>query len=658
MSFFNRKFFKKQTILYIFTAFITILNFAACSGSAESYKYVGYFPGEGIKGYDGSSWNDMSEGLPDNLEAEYITSDNKGTLYLTTDYSGIFKRSLSDNMWIDISSPLLKRRTQLPGVDEYRSISAFCIDPADQSKLYLATKHVLYKSLDGGHSWEKINVVQNKNSYYFTSLAVIDNVLYAGTSFNGVVRITPSSTTEINDGVPKEVYSAPFHFCEGVSSLAAAKGKLYSGYLFGRGMVESSDMKRWSTVNIPIKNDKTEAVYGISPFKDSVFIATTESVYRYTLSGKKIEIAPIQKDLEKSYNEKSPALLFVKGSEKNPPLFVKRNSAEYQMEEKSISGNKQALYVSWGMIEKNFNGFMDILIRNRFNAVVIDVKDDFGIINAPIDSKIARELGAIRNTNIKDIIKQLHDKGIYVIARNVTFKDKKLYEAYNGKYAIWDRVTNKAWVGLPREKWCDPYSKFVRDYNIEIARETAKLGFDEIQFDYIRFPTDGLVGRCLYRFREKDDTFKSEIMGDFLQQARKEAGVPVSIDIYGFNAWYKFGNLIGQDIQFLSRFVDVIYPMVYPSHFGASFYIRYSNADRPYWIVRDSSIRAIYHSRGRTVIRQWIQDWNYNSPTWGPEYILKQVDGVTDGGGKSYSFWNPAGDHSMADKAFTGRRAK
>lgn len=658
MPFFKMKFFKKSSILYIIIILITVLNSAGCSGNAESYKYVGYFPGEGIKGYNGSSWRDMSQGLPDNLEAEFITSDSKGTLYLTTDFSGIFKRSVSDNMWIDISSPLFKRRTQLKNVDEYRSISAFCIDPADSSKLYLATKHVLYKSSDAGQSWQKINVVKNRNSYYFTSLAVSGNVLYAGTSFNGVVKITPTDTTEINDGVPKEYYSGQFHFCEGVSSLAEYKGKLYSGYLFSRGIVESSDMKKWSPVNIPIKNDKTEGVYGITPFKDSVFIATTESVYRYTPSDKKIEVPPLQQELEKSYDGKTPAMLFVKGGDKTPPLFVKRNTLEYKMEEKAPVGNRQALYVSWGMIDKNFKGFMDILIRNKFNAVVIDVKDDFGIINAPVDSKIARELGAIRNTNIKDIIKQLHDKGIYVIARNVTFKDKKLYEAYGGKYAIWDKFSNTAWVGLPREKWCDPYSKFVRDYNIEIARETAKLGFDEIQFDYIRFPTDGLVGRCLYRFKEKDDMFKSEIMGDFLQQARQEAGVPVSIDIYGFNAWYKFGNLIGQDIQFLSRFVDAVYPMVYPSHFGASFYTRYSNEDRPYWIVRDSSIRSIYHSRGRTVIRQWIQGWNYVSPTWGPGYILKQVDGVTDGGGKSYSFWNPGGDHSMVDKAFTGRRAE
>lgn len=653
MFFQNKKLILKNPIILL----LLMMNFIIISGVSSCRSgdslYIAFFPGEGIKEYDGSSWHNFSEGLPDKLQAEFITADKNGTLYLTTEYSGIFKRSTGEKKWTDISSPLFRRRTQLADISEYRSISAFCIDPSDQEKLYLATKHVLYRSSDAGRTWQKINIVDNKNSYYFTSLVVVENVLYAGTSFNGIVRITPSSTAEINDGIPKEYYVGPYYFCEGVSSMAAYKGRIYSGYLFGRGVVESSDFKKWYSLYMPVTNEKTEGVYGISPFKDRIFISTTDAIYSYAIQSKKFEQSTLQNEIEKIYNSEGPSLIFVKGNETYPPLFIKRNFSGYGIEKKSRSGNKQALYVSWSMINKDFKGFLDILIRNKFNAVVIDVKDDFGNINAPVDSPIARELGAIKNTNIKDLIKHLHDKDIYVIARNVTFKDRKLYEAFGGKYAIWDKVTNKPWVGLPRERWCDPYSKFVRDYNIEIARETAKLGFDEIQFDYIRFPTDGLTGRCLFRYREKDDTFKSEIMGDFLQQARREAGVPVSIDIYGFNAWYGFGNLIGQDIQFLSRFVDAVYPMVYPSHFGPSFYARYSGLERPYMIVRDSTIRSIYLSRGRTVIRPWIQDWNYNSPGWGPDYILKQVQGIRDGGGESYSFWNPGGDHSMADKAFS-----
>jgi hypothetical protein len=603
MYFINRIQFRHRPVYILSVLFMALAVFNSCSPKLSDFKYIGFFPGEGIKGYTGSSWRDMSEGLPKDFEAEYITSDSKGTLYLTTEYSGIFRRGANDGRWADISSPLFKRRTQLKEANEYRTISAFCIDPSDESKLYLATKHTLYKSADSGKTWQKINVAENKNSYYFTSLFTADNILYAGTSFSGIVRIAPGSTLEINNGIPKEYYAGRFSFCEEVSSIAAGKGVVYSGYLFGRGMAESRAWKNWNRVNIPVRNEKTEGVHGIGVFKDIVYAATSENIYTYNTVSKKIEASPLYNEVEKSFGKKGPGILFIKGTDKNPALCMKRNIIQYRMEEESRSGNKQALYVNWGMIDKNFRGFLDIVVRNRFNAVVIDVKDDSGAINAPVDSKTARELGAIKHTNIKTIIKQLHDRGIYVIARNVTFKDKKLYNAWGGKYAIWDKSLNRPWAGLPFEKWCDPYSKFVRDYNIEIAKETAKLGFDEIQFDYIRFPTDGPVLRCLYRYREKDDTFKSEIMADFLQQARRECGVPVSIDIYGYNGWYKFGNLIGQDIKYLARFTDAIYPMVYPSHFGPEFYIRYSPADRPYWIVRDSAIRAIYHSKGRTVIR-------------------------------------------------------
>lgn len=645
-----------STVAVSFVMLLCILPaIISCSGSG-SYKYIGYFPGSGIKAYDGSSWDDFSDGLPSGLEAEYLTADSTGTLYLTTEYSGVFKRAKGDSKWTDISSPAFRRRTQLAGVDEYRNISSFCIDAADESRLYLATRHTLYTSKDAGKTWTKINIANNRNSWYFTSLTVVSGVLYAGTSFNGILKIVNGRARDLNEGVPKEYYSGQFHFCEGVSALAEAGGTLYSGYLFGRGVVESKDYKTWKPINASFTKTLTESVYCIASMKGRLFISSDEAVYEYIPAEKRIVESRLNTELEESFGKKGPAALFVFKTDNNPALFVKRNFGAYDIEDKTGAGKRRALYVSWGMIEKNFGGFLELAVRNNFNAVIIDVKDDAGMINGPVESKTASEIGAIKQRNIKEIIKKLHDKGMWVVARNVTFKDKKLYEAYNGKYAIADKVTGRPWVGLPRERWCDPYSKFVRDYNIEIARETAKLGFDEIQFDYIRFPTDGPVGRCLYRFREHDDTFKSEIMGDFLQQARKEAGVPISIDIYGFNAWYRFGNLIGQDIEFLSRFVDVICPMVYPSHFGASFYSRYPVADKPYWIVRDSTLRSIYLSRKRTVIREWIQDFDYVSPTWGPDYVLRQIKGVEDGGGYSYSMWNPAGDHSMADLALSGKK--
>jgi hypothetical protein len=616
-------------------------------------KSVAWFPGDGVMGYNGSSWENFSEGLPKDIVAEQIVSDSKGTLYLGTEYSGLFRRGANDRVWTNIATSDLRRRTQLKDVHEYRKISSLYIDPANDRTIYAGTKHALYQTTDGGKSWTRIVLSNNKSSYYFTSIVKHGGVLYAGTAFNGILKIENGRAEEINNGIPKEYYVGKENFCEEVSSLASGGGVLYSGYLFAKGAYAESG-KQWKQI-FSGKGPLTEAVHAIVPFKSKLLISTDEGVSEYDPASGKSSDAPFSADLKKMTAGKVNYVMYMLPDANHPGILAKNSYVKYTIEKRSKAGEKHAVYVNWTTLEKNFNNFLNLAVRNKFNAVIIDIKDDFGIINAPIESKTAKEIGAIRNTNIREIVKALKAKGIWTIARNVTFKDKKLYAAYDGKYAILDRATNQPWVGLPRERWCDPYSQFVRDYNIEVARETAKIGFDEIQFDYIRFPTDGPTGRCYFRYKENNDTFKSEIMADFLQQARKEAGVPISIDIYGYNGWYHFGNNIGQDLEFLGRFVDTVCPMIYPSHFGATFYKRYSEEDRPYWIVRDSNIRSIWLSRDRTVIRPWIQDFKYLSPTWGPDYILKQLKGVKDSGGISYSWWNPAGDHSMADRALQAK---
>ncbi|HEY1407197.1 MAG TPA: putative glycoside hydrolase, partial [Spirochaetota bacterium] len=457
---------------------LIFLTFNSCSLKASEIRSVGYFPNEGIKAFNGSSWKNFNEGLPADLVAENITADSKGTFYLTTEYSGIFKRDKDSDKWELISSPLLKRRTQLADVHEFRRISSFCIDPKNDNVLYAGTKHTLYSSVDAGKTWKQILIQQNKNSYYFTSLFVVNEVLYAGTSFDGILRIQNGIAQQINNGIPKDYYAGTMHFCEGVSALSEKNGVLFSGFLFGRGFAESADGKNWRQIVIPFKKDTTESVYGIVPFNNRVIITTDEALYEYNPADRKILLSPIDAIIKRTVGDKEPTCLFVKASDSNPALFIRKNISSYTVEKNNRAGNKRALYVSWSMLNSNFNKFLDIVVRTKSNAVIIDVKDDFGIINAPIESKVASEIGAIRKTNIKEIIAKLHAKGIYVIARNVTFKDKKLYFAYNSKYAIWDKVSNEAWVGLPRERWCDPYSAFVRQYNIDIAKETAKLGVD------------------------------------------------------------------------------------------------------------------------------------------------------------------------------------
>ncbi|HPJ39913.1 MAG TPA: putative glycoside hydrolase, partial [Spirochaetota bacterium] len=133
----------------------------------------------------------------------------------------------------------------------------------------------------------------------------------------------------------------------------------------------------------------------------------------------------------------------------------------------------------------------------------------------------------------------------------------------------------------------------------------------------------------------------------------REIAVPISVDLYGFTAWYRFGNLIGQDIEEFAEIVDVISPMVYPSHYGTRFYMNGERRLRPYKIVRDSGLRSLYITDGTALIRPYLQAFNLLSPTWGTEYIQLQIKGARESGGSGFIFWNAGGNYEMVRKSFS-----
>ena len=280
---------------------------------------------------------------------------------------------------------------------------------------------------------------------------------------------------------------------------------------------------------------------------------------------------------------------------------------------------RKALYAGAPGTAGRTESILATINRCGMNAVVIDMKDDLGDINFASSDAVAREIGAIKKkTGAQEIIRRYKDASVYTIARCVVFKDRALFRAYDGKYAIRNALTGAPWRGSPNEHWVDPHSDFVRRYNIAIAMELQKAGFDEIQFDYIRFPSDGPTRLCRYAYREQADTFKSEAITDFLALAKAHLSAPVSVDIYGFNACYRFGNRIGQDIEELSRVADVICPMVYPSHFGTRYLRHLKGDEHPYRIVLDSGTRAHVLAGEDVLIRPYLQAFKMLSPTWGP----------------------------------------
>jgi hypothetical protein len=276
------------------------------------------------------------------------------------------------------------------------------------------------------------------------------------------------------------------------------------------------------------------------------------------------------------------------------------------------------------------------------------MKDDSGYVLFDSKNTTAKEINSIRsNINISKILKSLKDNNIYSIARIVTFKDKMLFLGYSGKYAIKNIKDGSPWKGVPGEFWVDPHSEFVKNYNISLAKELEDMGFDEIQFDYVRFPSDGSVGNCYYPFKKYPDTYKSEVITDFIRLAKKSLSASISVDIYGFNAWYYFGNSIGQDMEELSAYTDVICPMVYPSHFGSLFYSKYPHDIRPYKIILDGGFRSIALSDSSVSIRPYLQAFKMMSPTWGTGYILHQINGAFESNCDGYIFWNAGGDYKM-----------
>ncbi|WP_172966280.1 putative glycoside hydrolase [Borrelia miyamotoi] len=298
------------------------------------------------------------------------------------------------------------------------------------------------------------------------------------------------------------------------------------------------------------------------------------------------------------------------------------------------------------------------------NAVIIDFKDDRGILTYPSKLDFPNKIKAVKNLiDVPYILKKANELGIYVIARVVVFKDAKLYAYNNCEYALWNKKTNRPWANIIRvdngpsfkfvqkEHWVDLFNQETWDYNLRIAKEIQSLGVDEIQFDYIRFPTDGPVSLITSRFN-KYKMQAIDALESFLIIARKNISIPISIDIYGNNGWF-VTNSIGQNISMISDYVDVISPMFYPSHYTNDFLkneMYYTT--RAYKIYKEGSNRASIFSSGRVIIRPYVQAFLLGqerqvSKEVYLKYFYHQLRGVKESLGNGFSLWNASNIYYM-----------
>jgi len=318
---------------------------------------------------------------------------------------------------------------------------------------------------------------------------------------------------------------------------------------------------------------------------------------------------------------------------------------------------KAAYLTYFGFGDRGIRGrVLDMVEHTELNAVVIDVKGDRGWIIYPTRVEQALAIGAQGPGTLRDFDAMMADlkaRGIYTIARIVTFKDNMLANA-RPDLAIVDTRMGKPWVDRENLAWVDPFREEVWNYNIAIAKEAIERGFDEVQFDYVRFPTDGKLQVAQYARPVNKET-RLPTIAAFLERARKEIGARgayMGADIFGYTAFNENDTDIGQRVEELAPHLDYMCPMVYPSgyHLGIPGYR--NPVANPYMVVRES-VRMIRKRSAHTVarIRPWLQDFKdyaFDKRIFGVAEIRDQIRGADEAGGTGWMLWNPRNDYTRA----------
>jgi hypothetical protein len=299
-----------------------------------------------------------------------------------------------------------------------------------------------------------------------------------------------------------------------------------------------------------------------------------------------------------------------------------------------------------------FQTLLNLMKESELNAMVIDVKDDWGYVRYRSEDPdiIAMDTTSVVLRDVPALMTILVENEIYPIARIVVFKDTILAK----KHPEWSflNANGTVWTNAKKnpESFVNPYNKEVWDYNIAIAKEAAKLGFKEIQFDYVRFP-EGFETRSDQLKYDKDERSRVEVVTEFVKYAREQLnplGVRISVDIFGYAASVPAAEGIGQDFEGISKYVDVISPMVYPSHYSTGWFGSKVPDAAPYITISGSMVDTKKKldplGKDAPVIRPWIQDF---TATWVPGYIRygkkeleEQIRALKDNGIEEFLLWN------------------
>jgi hypothetical protein len=298
--------------------------------------------------------------------------------------------------------------------------------------------------------------------------------------------------------------------------------------------------------------------------------------------------------------------------------------------------------------ERTFDEIVHYAGLTPINAVVLHVKTPRGSLAWPSKNALATELGVSSATDhLRRHIHRLHDDHIHVIAKLDLFADHRL-ATVKPELGIADKSTGKPWFDANGLAWSNPTDCRVWDYNIALASELARMGVDEIQFDYVRFPSDGNLAAIHYP-NAADGFSKSDVIAGFLKRAHntlKPFGIIVSADVFGLTAWKTDDFGVGQVLEKMDPYLDVICPMFYPSHFPAGFLGKQSPGDFPEMIMA-ASVRSMLRRTAKP-IRPWVQGFWYK-----PQQIVDQLNGIDSTACGSWSIWSPTGRYGVSYEALS-----
>jgi hypothetical protein len=336
---------------------------------------------------------------------------------------------------------------------------------------------------------------------------------------------------------------------------------------------------------------------------------------------------------------------------------------------------------SWvGGVQKLRNHIIELVDSSEVNSIVIDIKDATGKVAFTTDDASLNAVGCIENRipDIKDFIKELHEKNIYVIGRVSTFQDP-CFVAKHPELAVKTQDGLRVWKDRKGISWIDAGAKEAWDYNVQIAKASHDIGFDEINFDYIRFPSDGnmkdisfpysgtkskpLVIREFFQYLDAElhsqPIIASTVGTTTPQKAdpRKDdkgnliENITISADLFGMVTTNKDDLGIGQVLENALPYVDFVSPMVYPSHFPATWNGIPNPAAKPYDVIHISMKRAAERATAMGIdvhkLRPWLQEFNLGA-VYTADMIRAQMQATYDVGLNSWLIWNPSNKYNAS----------